>query len=156
MKKGYLVLLLIVVFSTFSVGCNNQNDNKDSRLAMIKKTQPTPVNLKSNGESISKDVKKEVLSNKVIYDAAVIEGKNKILVAYKVRHMYRFKMKSIEKKLTKQLEQRYPKKNFIVSSDYKIFLETVRFKQSMDSGKMNNREAKKRFNSIINLTKELT
>lgn len=156
MKKKYPLLFMILVFVMLGAGCNNHNDNKDSRLALMKTTQPTPINLKEKGKSVSDQVKDEVLKNKKIYDAAVIEGKKEILVAYKVKHMYRFNMKGIEKNLNNHLKKKFPGKEFAVSSDYKIFLEAVRLKQSLDSGKMSDREARKRFNSIIKLKDELT
>lgn len=61
-------------------------------------------------------------------------------------------MKKIEKEVSKKLEKKYPKENFTVSSDYKIFLETVRLDERMKSAKFSHREAEKRFKEIVNMT----
>ena len=124
----------------------------------MKTTQPAPIDIdtKTNKESLAEEVKQTVLNNQTIYDVAVIEGKKQILVAYKVRHFYRFKMKKVEKDLKKQLEAKFPGKKFIVSSDYKIFLESVRLKEAVKDQTISNEEANKRFKEIIKLTEELT
>ena len=70
-----------------------------------------------------KNIKKDVEHLDYIYDVAVIKGENEDLVVYKVKHFQRFQMKKIEKEVNEILEKRYPEENFIVSSDYKIFLE---------------------------------
>ncbi|GIN83962.1 hypothetical protein J6TS2_03480 [Heyndrickxia sporothermodurans] len=155
MQKNFISILVILFFL---IGCNHQQDSKESRLALMKTTQPKPVKIVQTKmkRSISDEVKNAVLNNKQIYDAAIIEGEKKILVAYKVKHFYRFKMKSIEKKLKKQLEKEFPNRTFIVSSDYKIFLESVRLKEAMSDHTISDQEAKKRFKKIIKLTEELT
>ncbi|MGE8205268.1 sporulation protein [Heyndrickxia sp. NPDC080065] len=157
MKNVLFVKLIIIFFVTILVGCSSGQDGKVSRLALLKTTQPAPVKLnKQENRSISEQVKNDVLSHRTIYDAAIIEGEKQILVAYKVNHFYRFKMKGIEKKLKKQLESHFPDQKFVVSSDYKIFLESVRLKEAIKKQSISQKEAKKRFNKIISLTKEMT
>ena len=41
-------------------------------------------------------------------------------------------MKKIEKKMDRYLEDKYPEEDFILSSDYKIFLETIRLKEETE------------------------
>ena len=38
-------------------------------------------------------------------------------------------MKKIEKEVNEILEKKYPEENFVVSSDYKIFLEAYRIRK---------------------------
>jgi hypothetical protein len=64
-------------------------------------------------------------------------------------------MKKIEKDLNKLLEKKYPEENFTTSSDYKIFLETVRLDERMKSPEFTHQKAEKRFNEIVKMTKEL-
>lgn len=78
-------------------------------------------------ENIEHDVEKM----KELYDVAVVKSNGDTLVAYKVKHLQRFHMKKIEKKMTKMLEEKYPDENFIVSSDYKIFIEAVELQEKM-------------------------
>ncbi|MGV3466731.1 MAG: sporulation protein [Heyndrickxia sp.] len=157
MKKRWKYTFIIFSVLLLLVGCSNQNDNKDSSMALIKTTQPTPMKLSNkNSDSLPVKVKKEVANIKEIYDVAVIEGNKTILVAYKVKHLYRFRMKSIEKKLTNRLDKEYPDEKFVVSSDYKIFLEAVRLREALEEGKISKEEARKRFNNIVKLKEELT
>jgi hypothetical protein len=46
--------------------------------------------------------------------------------------------------------------DFTVSSDYKIFLETVRLRERIQSKHISNKEAEKRFKEIIDLQQEMT
>ncbi|RIW30207.1 sporulation protein [Bacillus salacetis] len=140
-------------------GCAvNEEDGKDSRGALIKVTDPPPVELMENPEtdSVGHAVKKEIAKLPELYDVAVIEGKKEILVSYKVKHSDRFHMKAIEKKMTRKLEKKFPDEKFIVSSDYKIFLETVRLKDKIEKNSISNKDAEKRFQEIIKLKEELT
>ncbi|WP_205416557.1 hypothetical protein, partial [Escherichia coli] len=53
-------------------------------------------------------IEHDVESMKELYDVAIVKGKKDTLVAYKVKHLYRFSMKKIEKKLNDMLEDKYP------------------------------------------------
>ncbi|HEY9577900.1 MAG TPA: YhcN/YlaJ family sporulation lipoprotein [Pseudobacillus sp.] len=137
------------------VGCGFQEEREDSRLALLKTTNPEPIQIEKNGASVEK-IRKEVEKVQEIYDAAVIKGDHNILVAYKVRHLDRFQMKKIEKNLKERLEKEYKQEKFIVSSDYKIFLEAVRLREDIDAGKTTNKKADKRLHQIIKLKQEMT
>ncbi|GER67383.1 hypothetical protein BpJC7_17850 [Weizmannia acidilactici] len=153
------IFLMVLAFTFLVSGCNfNGPEHRDSKFALVKKTQPAPIRLSSHpeSESISGQLRKDVLGFDSIYDVAIIEGPKQTLIAYKVRHLHRFKMKKIEKQLTAFLKKRYPRRSFIVSSDYKIFLETVRLQEDMDKHKITTEQAKKRFKEIIKLKQELT
>lgn len=151
----YFFLCLVAIM----VGCNSNLDaEKEAQLSMISKTNPTPINLSSQpnqSNTTSKKIKEEVESIDSIYDVAVIKGKDKILVAYKVKHLRRFHMKAIEKELNDKLEKKYPDEDFTVSSDYKIFLEAVRLGEKLKDPSYPDKKAKKELERIIGLSKEL-
>lgn len=149
--KVVIYLLMVLILT----GCNTQGENRDSQLALLKATNPEPIQIEKNGVSVEK-IRKEVEAIDEIYDTAVIKGDHNILVAYKVRHLDRFQMKKIEKELTDRLEKKYKKEKFIVSSDYKIFLEAVRLREDIDTGKKDDKAADKRLHEIISLKKEKT
>lgn len=156
MKKRVFFFLLITCI--YLHGCSSEGDGKQSRLALLKTMQPAPIEIsyQNKEKSIGFQVRQDLKQIDEIYDVAVIEGEKKILVAYKVKHFHRFKMKKIEKKITEQLTNDYPKHEFIVSSDYKIFLEAIRLKEDLEDGNLSTHEAKKRFDKIIKLQKEMT
>lgn len=157
MIKKILVSVLVCAMLASS-GCSNQPSEKKSNVSLVKKTQPAPIEItyKKKEKSIAFQVREKMKKIKEIYDVAVIEGDHKILVSYKVKHLQRFRMKKIEKDLTKLLNKEFPKHTFVVSSDYKIFLEAIRLKEELEDGNISNKEAKKRFEKLIKLKKEMT
>lgn len=145
---------LVMIFSLLS-GCG-KNPGVESQNALLKTTNPAPLSIEKGKTSHVEKIRKDVSSFPEVYDVAVIKGKKETLVVYKVKHMNRFKMKAIEAKLNKFLEKKYPKENFKVSSDYKIFLEAVRLKEAEEKHNLSGKEAEKRFQKIIKLKDETT
>lgn len=161
MKQIRVVFYIYVLLGVIAImaGCNAQNgEEKDSHLALIKKTDPRPVTLvshKKKEKSVS-DLEKHVESFDEIYDVAVVRGEKDTLVVYKVKHMQRFQMKDIEKRVNSMLEKRYPDESFIVSSDYKIFLEAIKLGEKMEDPNFPKKKANEELDKIIKLKKELT
>jgi Sporulation lipoprotein YhcN/YlaJ (Spore_YhcN_YlaJ) len=155
-KRLAQVILVLSILSLFS-GCQ-QKESADGDLALLKTTDPPPISTEEDNqkEKKAKSIKDEVLALKEIYDVTVIIGQQDILVAYKVKHLHRFQMKSIEKKVNKILENKYQKENFFVSSDYKIFLEAVRLKDQIENNHISEREAEEKLQKIIKLKNEKT
>lgn len=155
-SKSLKIAVILLALSACSFDDGKEHDESDS--ALLKTTSPPPIELKEREEdkSVAYQVREEVSKIDEIYDVAVVEGDKKIIVAYKVKHLQRFKMKKIEKELTKKLNKEYPEDKFIVSSDYKIFLEAVRLKEDLDDDNLSNKEAAKRFKKIIRLKEEMT
>ncbi|NHC40222.1 sporulation protein [Bacillus sp. MM2020_1] len=136
--------------------CSQNQQVKDSQLTLMKTTNPSPiVTEKHESKNHVKAIEQDVSVFPELYDVAVVKGKKDTLVVYKVKHLYRFRMKKIEKNINKMLEEKYPKENFTISSDYKIFLETVRLDEKMKTSKFSDQRAEKRFKEIVNMTKEL-
>lgn len=142
----------------FLSGCEGFPKKGDAKWALFKTTNPHPAVLYETDEEFkfSEELHDYVLSFPEIYDAAIIVGKEKVLVAYKVKQMQRFKMKKIEKKLKKKLEKKYKERKFTVSSDFKIFLEAVELNEKLKDEKYSRKKARKHFKKIIKLEQEKT
>lgn len=153
-KKRFIISIILFVL----VGCANKEDGSDSKIALMKKTNPPPIELVDNPEtdSYGHAIKRELSKMEELYDVAVIQGKEETLVVYKVKHLHRFKMKKIESRMDRYLEDKYPKEDFILSSDYKIFLETIRLKEKLKSGSISKKNAETKFQDIVKLQKEKT
>ncbi len=151
-------MTICILFILLLTGCKSMEDGEDSKNALMKRTDLSPIELVDNPEtdSFGHAIKKELAKKKELYDVAVIQGKEKTLVVYKVKHLQRFHMKRIEHDMDAYLEDKYPDEDFILSSDYKIFLETVRLKERIKNNDIGNEEAEKHFNDIITLQKEKT
>lgn len=149
-------IYVLLGFLAIMAGCNAHNSGeKDEQLALIKKTDPDPVTLVSHNkeEKPVSELEKQVESFDEIYDVATIKGEKETLIVYKVKHMQRFRMKEIEKELNSFLEKRYPNENFIVSSDYKIFLEAVKLSNKMKDPNYSKKKANEELKKIIKLKK---
>nr|WP_257990295.1 YhcN/YlaJ family sporulation lipoprotein [Bacillus infantis] len=151
--------IIIVAAILYVSGCSNEQKTAESRLALIKTTNPQPLLLdekKEKRKDLAPKVKKEIEAIKEVYDVAVVVGEKEVLVAYKVKHLQRFHMKKIEKAINKRLEEKFPKEDFIVSSDYKIFLEAVELKEQLKDPDFSRKKANDKLKEIINMKKELT
>lgn len=157
MRKSVLIGLSMLLGITLSA-CNS-DATRNSGMSLVQKSNPTPTlleeNTKHNLDLVAK-VKKDVAKFEELYDVAVVKGEHEILVAYKVKHLQRFHMVKIEGQINEMLEKKYPKENFIVSSDFKIFLEAVELNDHMKDPNYSEKEAQDKLNEIIELKKELT
>lgn len=151
----YIIRLMLFLSIFLMSSCSQGENEKDSQLALMKTTNPNPTVTENKGQDKAEKIEKEVESFDEIYDVAVVKGKRDTLVVYKVKHMQRFNMKKIEKDLNKTLEKKYPKENFTVSSDYKIFLEAVRLVERKNNGTLSTKQAEKRFNEIVKMTSDM-
>jgi hypothetical protein len=158
MKTNQWVYLLYVLLSLTAilVGCNS-NPKENAGLALIQTTHPSPTSIHSTLKGASPgEVSRDIESIDDIYDVAVIKGKKETLVVYKVKHMQRFHMKKIEQEVNSILEKKYPDEDFIVSSDYKIFMEAVELREKLKDPNYPEKDAQKQFDKIVELKKELT
>ncbi len=156
MKKiGISLMIILFILS----GCDNKEGGKVDDLALIKRTNPEPMDIingmDENGKGLITDVKKSVAKHEEIYDVVVVKKDKKILVAYKVKHLKRFHMKRIEKEVTEQLNEKFEGYDFIVSSDYKIFLELVRLNEMLKAKDVPEEKARKKYEEIISLHESL-
>ncbi|MBU8877490.1 sporulation protein [Bacillus sp. FJAT-29790] len=150
------LLLIIALLLAGLAGCA-KDDSKKSGLALIKTTNPSPALIEKNTEEkldLVENIKQDIDSMKEIYDVAIVKGKKHTLVAYKVKHLSRFQMKNIEKRMKNMLEKKYPDVKFTVSSDYKIFLEAVKLNEKMKDHDFSQEKANKKLNEIIKLKQE--
>lgn len=140
-------------------GCSSDGKVTDSDLALLKTTHPPAVLIDKNTKEnldLVQSIEHDVEKMKELYDVAVVKSNGDTLVAYKVKHLQRFHMKKIEKDMTKMLEEKYPDENFIVSSDYKIFIEAVELQEKMKDPDFTDKKAKKKLDKIIKLKNEMT
>lgn len=153
----YFLISVMVLF--FTTGCTDNKGGEKENMALIQRTNPPALDVRSTTyqkDGLPEKVKKEVAGLDGIYDVVVVQNGKKVLVAYKVNHMRRFQMKKIEKNVNEHLNKKFNGKEFIVSSDYKIFLEAVRLNEMLMDQDVPEKKAKKKFKEIESLEKELT
>ncbi|CAM3768785.1 YhcN/YlaJ family sporulation lipoprotein [Mesobacillus thioparans] len=159
-KQKIKMIAVLGMFVTGIAGCSSfGKTSPESRASMIQSVNPDPGatnDLEDKDLELAARVKKDIAGLDEIFDVAVIAGKDDTLVAYKVKHMERFHMKAIEKEINKMLEKNYPGENFIVSSDFKIFIEAVELRERMKDPAYPDKKAEKELQRIISLKKEMT
>lgn len=158
-NKSFLKIAGLIVLCFGLFGCNNSDPTVESGMTLFKTTNPAPSMVggySPDDVKLAEKVKKDIADFKELYDVAVIVGEHEILVAYKVKHLQRFHMKRIEGKMNKMLEKKYPEEDFIVSSDYKIFIEAIELKGKLKDPNYSRKKAQEDLEKIIKLKKELT
>jgi hypothetical protein len=151
------LMLFIFSLSVLLFGCSTVNDTPETRSSLVRTSNPNPIAVNNKDEKLAGDIKKTALSIDGIYDVAVIKGEAKdCLVAFKVHHLERFRMKKIEKQLTKELQKQFKDLSFTVSSDFKIFLEAVRLNEKVEKENLSKEKREKRLQEIIKLSREKT
>ena len=156
MRKIYLVSITMLLFSIFLGGCAGDSSSKEAIRSLISSVDMDPVYLGGDKEAPLEKIKKTVADHDEIYDVAVVQNGKDILVAYKVKHLKRFKMASIDKDLTSDLNKRFKGYDIVISSDMKIFLEVVELIVQVQDKGYSKKKAKKWFGKIENLEKEMT
>ncbi|KIL50217.1 hypothetical protein KP77_15920 [Jeotgalibacillus alimentarius] len=141
MKKMMLTAISIL----FLTGC-----------AAFEQTGPVHVKIHDSENGTVKEVAQRIEDTKELYDSVVVAADSTLVVSYKVKHMNRFQMKSIEKKMKSWLTEKYPEKEIVLSSDYKIFMELYAFSDKWQTGELNEQEAMDEIEKIIKLKKEMT
>ena len=154
-KRVATIFIIAMIFSVMS-GCSGDSSSKEARMSLLQSVDQDPVYLGENREAPLNQIKKKVASHKEIYDVTVVQKDKDILVAYKVKHMQRFRMKSIESKLKTDLQKSFKGYTFTVSSDMKIFLETVELIVNVKDKGYPEKKARKWFDKIMDLQKEST
>ncbi|MGG3855053.1 sporulation protein [Caldifermentibacillus hisashii] len=151
------LMLFIFSLSVLLFGCSTVNDTLETRSSLVRTSNPNPIAVNNKDEKLVGDIKETALSIDGIYDVAVIKGEAKdCLVAFKVHHLERFRMKKIEKQLTKELQKQFKDLSFTVSSDFKIFLESVRLNEKVEKENLSKEKKEKRLQEIIKLSREKT
>ncbi|RFU63069.1 YhcN/YlaJ family sporulation lipoprotein [Bacillus sp. V59.32b] len=151
--------LFSLTFLFMITGCAGNRDNQKEGMALIQRTDPPAMDIRSvtyQKDGVPEKVKSEVVRIDGIYDVVAVQNGKDILVAYKVNHMHRFQMKKIEKNVNDRLKKKFKGYKFTVSSDYKIFLETVRLNNMLREKDVPEKKAKEKFQKIVKLQKELT
>lgn len=154
-NKILLVAILLISLSA----CNNHSSNGETKFSVMNTSNTTP-NADLTNESKDLDlieaIRKDILTIGPVNEVLIIKGKKETLVAYKVKHLYRFKMKQIEKDINQQLEKNFPDEEFVISSDLKIFIETNELINQTQQPNFSEKKANKQLQKIITLKNELT
>ncbi|WP_168193805.1 YhcN/YlaJ family sporulation lipoprotein [Lysinibacillus sp. SGAir0095] len=133
MKK----LVLLCFIPLFLIGCSNEQTIQVSGVATDEEKRTEIEDLIRNMEDV--------------YTGTAIMVEDEVLVAIQVKPWLGFKEQKVEKKLQKEIEEKYPDLNVVVSSDFKMHWETQKLLEEEDEKKVTD-EVKK----LKDLAKEET
>ncbi|MCG6182579.1 YhcN/YlaJ family sporulation lipoprotein [Anoxybacillus sp. LAT_38] len=151
MKKW---LVLISVF--FLMSCAHEQKEQQQSLQ-----QENITNVSHNGSAKRSDQQhaekavQMLRERQDVKDAVAVEANGRLLVAYQVKHLHRFRMKQIEKDVRNMLNDAFDEK-VIASHDLKIFWKTKALKEKIETKQMNEKEIEKEVTVIQKLSEEQT
>lgn len=148
------LLVMILFFSI--IGCAHEPKEQKQSLQ-----NENITNVSHDGSASRSDqwhAKKAVdmlKARRDVKDAVAVEANGRLLVAYQVKHMQRFRMKDIEKDIERTLNDTFDKQ-VIASRDLKIFWETKALKEKLETKHMSEKEIEKEMMTIQKLSEEQT
>lgn len=151
MKKW---LVLISVF--FLMSCAHEQKEQQQSLQ-----QENITNVSHNGSAKRSDQQhaekavQMLRERQDVKDAVAVEANGRLLVAYQVKHLHRFRMKQIEKDVRNMLNDAFDEK-VIASHDLKIFWKTKALKEKIETKNMSEKEIEKEVTIIQKLSEEQT
>ncbi|MFP3918307.1 hypothetical protein U5N28_10910 [Lysinibacillus telephonicus] len=119
MKKMAFTLFLIPFFL---IGCSNE--------------QTIQILNESGDEEKRAEVEEMIKNTEEVYTGTAIFVEDELLVAIQVKPWLGFKERKVEKRLQKEIEEKYPDLNVVVSTDYKMHWETQKLLEEEDQKKV--------------------
>jgi len=155
MKK---VLLIVTLAVGVISGCTNEEKEQQQSLqnANLLRTGTGHAAQTLLDQSVARKAAKRVEKMREIKDAIAVNTNEKLLLAYQVKQMQRFRLKQIEKDVRKELKKQFPNHDIIISSDIKLFWKTEELIEKMEKKDMSEKEIDKEINKIEKLGNELT
>lgn len=142
-KTKFKTLISLLFLIILVIGCNKpkdesqkKNDNSHIQIAYVQ-----------NNQSPSQETKKTVISMPEITDAKAVNSKDELFLAVKPKHLERFQLTSLKKKIKKKIEKKYPKMEITVSTDQKIFTLLGELESKLDK-KMDSKDIEKELKKI--------
>lgn len=143
-KTNFKTLISLLFLIILVIGCNSpkdesqkKNDNSHIQIAYVQ-----------NNQSPSQETKKTVTSMPEITDAKAVNSKDEIFLAVKPKHLERFQLTSLKKKIKKKIEKNNPQMKVTVSTDQKIFTLVGEMESKLKDKKMDSKDIEKELKKI--------
>ncbi|MBT6252482.1 MAG: hypothetical protein HOI84_04165 [Flavobacteriaceae bacterium] len=144
-----LFLIVIIGLGSGCTGNQNQfaNNNDDANIVKVHTSKPID-------QSVANQAKEKVIKEEEISGVKAVNTDKELLLAVKVDHFDRLRLKNIEKKVKSDLEKAYPDHKIEVSTDSKMYLELEQLEKKLQKDKTKMKTLKKEFDKIKSLMKE--
>jgi hypothetical protein len=156
MRKQFIVAMIV---GLLIVGCAREKEEKQQSSQgtnMIKTSTDGTAHSYKVDQSVAKQAVQRIKAREDVKDAVAVSTKDKLLLVYQVKHMYRFRMKQIQKDVKQQLKTLFPDHEVIVSSDLKIFWKTDELRGKIHKDGMSERKINRQIEKLKKLSEERT
>ncbi|RAK15344.1 sporulation lipoprotein YhcN/YlaJ [Anoxybacillus vitaminiphilus] len=154
LKKLFLVLFIFSIL----FGCAKEKENQQQSLQNFNITRTSTKETADAhlNQTAAKQAVQRISQKREVKDVVAVNTKKKLLLAYQVKHLQRFRMKQIEKEVKEELENLFPDYDVIISSDMKLFWKTEELKRKLSKDGINEKEVNKQIKKLEKLSNELT
>ncbi|SHG90802.1 hypothetical protein [Virgibacillus chiguensis] len=149
--------LTIVVLSLLIVGCNTANTLETSKENEKDEVNITKISRNQSIDQTPSNQAKDLLQQHSEINAIhAVNTDKQLLATVEVKHMQRFKLQNIKKKLTKKLQKNFPDLKVELSADKKIMMELGKLEKNLNKKQYSKKEVQKEVQRIIDFSKEQT
>lgn len=138
------VPVLILFLAIYSSGCNQSKEDDEKK----KDDTPTQIAYEQKKQFPSQQAKEDILSMREITDVKAVNTDKEMFMAVKPKHFERFQLKSLRKKIKKQVKKQNPNMDVHVSTDQKIFNKLDELESKLDEPKMDTEKIGKELKKI--------
>ncbi|RDW18398.1 hypothetical protein CWR48_12555 [Oceanobacillus arenosus] len=149
MNRKKAIITVSLFFLLFGCGTDSNTDQN-------KQDTPITGSNKLIDQQPSADAKEMINKHEEISAIKAVNNSETIVVAVKVNHSERFTLKSLRKKMEKELKDSFPKLDVEFSTDLKIFLELEKLEEEIQADHFTEDKLDKGLKEIIKLSKEQT
>ncbi len=123
---------------------------------MIKLNSDGAAQLGPVDQSVARQAVERIRAKKEIHDAVALNTNKKLLLAYQIKQMSRFRKQQIDQEVAKQLKKQFPDYQIVTSGDLKLFWKTNELRQRMQKDAINERELNQQIEKLKKLSEERT
>lgn len=136
----------------FITGCGTTSTtSKDDKFIKLSTNHSAEIDQQTANQA------KDILSfHEEITDIYAVNSPQNMIIGIKIYHHDRFKLKKIRKRLQKEIDDKFPKSNNIVSTDQKIILELQRLEDEINSRFISQDEMNKKIKNLMKSAKDQT
>src|SRR5690625_7951889 len=151
--RTFIIISILLLF----VGCGKNRPNMDSTSNPNIDIQFTNVKTtESLAQENANTAKRTLIQHDHINTVKAVNSEKDLVIAFEIDHLKRFNLEKIRKKIQKEMDEKFPDLNVIVSTDQKIVLELDRLEEKIFSDSISKKELNKKLKKIVKLDKEQT
>nr|WP_290912124.1 YhcN/YlaJ family sporulation lipoprotein [Anoxybacillus sp.] len=149
----------IILIGCLMIGCAREPEVKKQSLQgknMIQLSTDGTAKTAETRQSVAEQAVAQIKQRGDIRDAVAVSTNKKLLLAYQVKQMARFRMKQIAKDIQQQLERLFPGHDVTTSSDLKLFWKTDELRGKIEKDRWSERKINREIDELKRLSEERT